>query len=181
LKNNVDLLSYSKGAKAFHWIIVFLLISQFAVAWTMDEIGRGTRPTGLIAWHLSIGVAILAVAVLRLGWRMTHKPPPPPETLNALLRIISRATHYLLYGLLLILPLMGWANASARGWQVTLFGIFRLPQIVPTGSALGRAMGDIHATTAIVLLAAVGMHVAGACYHAFILRDGTIQRMLWRT
>lgn len=180
VKRKLELLSYSGGAKAFHWIIVFMLIAQFAVAWTMDEIGRGTRPTGLIAWHLSIGAAIMAVAVFGLVWRVTHKLPPPPEMLDARLKAISRATHYLLYALLLILPVMGWPNASARGWQVVMFGLFRLPQILPTGSTIGRAMGDIHATTAIVLLATVGLHVAGACYHAFILRDGTVQRMLWR-
>ena len=144
----------------------------------MPEIGRGTRPEGLVGWHLSIGAAILGLALARLAWRVSHKPPPPPRDLAPVLQILSRLTHVLLYALLIVLPLMGWANASARGWAIKLFGIIPLPPLVPTGLALGRQMGDIHATTAIGFLAVVGLHVAGAAYHALVLRDRTLQRML---
>lgn len=169
---------YTLVARLFHWIIVLLVVAQFAVAWTMPEIGRGTPPTGLIAWHLSIGAAILAVALLRLGWRLTHKSPPPPLTLAPPMQLLSRFVHVLLYVLLALLPLMGWANASARGWSVTLFGVVPLPALVAKGSALGRAMGDVHGTTAIVFLVVIGLHVAGALYHALVLRDRTLQRMI---
>ena len=169
---------YSSVARLFHWLIVALIIVQFSVAWTMPEIGRGTRSEGLVSWHLSVGATILAVAVARLAWRLSHKPPPPPEDLPRALQLLSRLTHALLYALLIALPLMGWANASARGWAVELFGIAPLPPLVSTGSTIGRQMGDIHATTAIAFLVVIGLHVAGAAYHALVLRDRTLQRML---
>ncbi len=169
---------YSLIARLFHWSLALLVVAQFAVAWTMPEIERGTPPTGLVGWHLSIGAAILAVAVLRLGWRLIHKAPPPPMTLAPAMQTLSRVVHVLLYVILILLPLMGWANAAARGWSVTLFGVIPLPALVAKGSALGREMGDIHGTTAIVFLVLIGLHVAGALYHALVLRDRTLQRMI---
>lgn len=169
---------YSATARVFHWLIVVLVAAQFGLAWTMPEIGRGSRPEGLIGWHLSVGLVILLVAAVRLIWRVWHRPPAPPRDLAPVLQYVSRLVHALLYTLLLILPLMGWANASARGWSLKLFGVLPLPALVPTGSALGRQMGDIHATTATVFLLAIGLHVGGAAYHALILRDRTLQRML---
>ncbi len=169
---------YTRVAKSLHWLILALLVVQFAIAWTMPEIGRGSVPTGLIGWHLSVGVAILAMMVVRLAWRLTHPAPPASALLPAALAILSRVTHFLLYAVLIVLPLLGWANASSRGWAVWLFGILPLPQLLPKGSALGHSLGDVHATLATALLVIVALHVAGALYHAVVLKDRTLQRML---
>jgi len=169
---------YTGVAKLLHWLILALLVTQFAIAWTMPNIGRGSVPIGLIGWHLSVGLTILAVMLVRLGWRLTHSVPPAPSDLPRSLALLSRITHYLLYAVLIVLPLLGWANASARGWAVRLFGVVPLPPLTAKGSALGHQLGNIHATLATVLLAIVALHVAGALYHALILKDRTVQRML---
>lgn len=169
---------YTATARLFHWTVVALIVAQFAIAWTMPDIGRNTSPTGLVGWHLSIGATILVIALARLGWRMLHPAPPAPSDLPVILAHTSRLTHAGLYLLLIALPIMGWANANARGWDVSLFGAIPLPRLVPTGAAFGRSMGDVHATTAIILLVLIGLHVVGALYHALILRDRTLQRML---
>ena len=168
---------YNPVSRALHWIIVALVATQFAVAWSMPEVGRGTLPVGLIAWHISIGTTVLAFMLVRLVWRMTHRVPPAPSDLSRRLQLVSRATHFLLYGLLIALPFGGWANASARGWPVKLFGAIPLPPLSPQGSAWGMAAGDIHMTAATALLLLIGLHLAGNAYHAFILNDDTIQRM----
>jgi cytochrome b561 len=169
---------YSGVTRLLHWLTVALVVVQFAVAWTMPEIGRGSQPIGLIAWHLSIGTIILMVIVIRLVWRLTHHVPPPPADLPPLLQLVSRGTHYLLYALLLLLPVMGWANASSRGWPVTLFGVLPLPPLMPRGSTLGHQLGDVHMAGATVLLILIGLHVLGALYHLLVLRDRTVQRIL---
>ena len=169
---------YTGIAKLFHWLILALLVVQFAIAWTMPDIGRDSVPTGLIGWHLSVGAAILAVMIVRLAWRLTHPAPPAPADLAPALATLSRVTHYLLYSVLIVLPILGWANASARGWAVKLFGVIPLPALMAKGSALGHSLGDVHATLATVLLAIVALHVAGALYHAVVLKDRTVQRML---
>jgi len=169
---------YNSTSRALHWIIVALIIVQFSIAWTMPEVERGTSPVGLIAWHLSIGTTILAVMLVRLVWRLTHPAPPPPNDLSPALRLVSRSTHFVLYAVLIALPIGGWINASARGWPVTLFGAIPLPSLIAKGSALGLAAGDIHMAAATALLVIIGLHIAGSAYHAVVLKDDTVKRMV---
>ena len=169
---------YDRIALGFHWLILALLVAQFAIAWTMPDIKKATPDTGLVAWHLSVGSTILLVMLLRLAWRLTHTPPPPPSDLMPALQLLSRLTHWLLYAILIALPVLGWINASSRGYRVVLLGLIPLPQLVPTGNAFGHEMGDIHGTVAWMLLGIVALHVAGALYHTLIKQDGLLRRML---
>ena len=169
---------YGTGSKLFHWLVFILIAAQFGIAWTMPDIGRGTLPQGLIAWHLWLGTLILLVVAARLLWRLTHAAPPPPATLPAWQRALSRLTHFVLYLILAVEPVLGWGNASSRGWDVSLFGLFKLPALFEQGSKLGHSLGDIHSALATVLLILVGLHTAAALYHHFLARDGILLRML---
>jgi cytochrome b561 len=169
--------SYNNTARSLHWLILVLLVVQFAVAWTMQDIHRDTKPVGLIAWHLSIGVIILLVMLVRLGWRSVTVPPPPAH-LPPFLRLLSRMTHFLLYAILIVLPLLGWINANARGWTVWFLGVIPLPALLVPESSWGTEMGDVHQIVAYLLLGAAALHVLGALYHQFFLRDATLRRML---
>lgn len=170
---------YTGTAKALHWVIVALLISQFVVAWTMPEIKRDTKPDTLINLHLSIGVLILFLAVVRLGWRATHAEPPPEDGLPPWQLQSARIVHWLLYLSLFVVPALGWINASWRGFPVIVFGLFELPKLIATRAPGFRWTGDVHGLLAnYLMLALVGLHVAAALYHYFIRRDGVLQRML---
>ncbi|MBV8465748.1 MAG: cytochrome b [Burkholderiales bacterium] len=169
---------YSLPARCFHWLTVLLLAAQFAVAWTMPDVHRDTKPIGLIALHLSLGVLILLVMLARLAYRLATPKVAPLPTTPPLINRLAHIGHGTLYLLLIVLPLLGWANASSRGWDVSLFGLLPLPALSPTGSQLGHAMGDIHQLIAWVLLAVAGLHVGAALYHHFVLRDATLSRML---
>lgn len=94
------------------------------------------------------------------------------------MHILSRVTHVASYALLVALPLPGWANASARGWPVWVFGALHLPALCAKGSLLGPAPGDIHQPVALILLAVIALHVLGALYHALAVRDDALPRML---
>ena len=169
---------YTGTAKALHWTIVALLIVQFIAAWTMPDIKRATKPDTLINLHISVGVLILFVAVLRLTWRAGHPEPPPEDGLPPRQVQSARAVHWLLYALLFVLPVLGWLNASWRGFPVIMFGL-ELPKLLATRAPGGGWTGDVHALLATYgLLTLVGLHVAAALYHYFIRRDGVLQRML---
>ncbi|MDM8357390.1 cytochrome b [Pandoraea communis] len=168
--------SFGVIARAFHWVMVLLLIAQYTVAWTMPEIHRGTLPVGLVGWHLSIGTALLALVLARLLWRTTH--PVQGASNTPLLNALAGAGHAAIYVLLFAVPIMGWINASSRGYPVQLFGAITLPSLSTTGSTLGHAMGDIHVYGSYILLGIVGVHVLAALYHRLILRDGVMERML---
>lgn len=164
--------------RAFHWLIVLLLVLQFSDAWTMPHIGRGTVPVGLIAWHLFFGTTILAVMLLRLGWRTRMAVPAAPTNIPQPLQLLARLVHYVLYFGIVLVALLGWANASSRGWHLKLLGFIPLPSIMPKGSSLGHQLGDVHHLLATALLYVVGLHVAAALYHAAVLRDGLLRRMI---
>jgi cytochrome b561 len=169
--------SYGGIAKIFHWLIFLLLAAQYAVGSIMPHIGRKTLNEGWVNWHLSIGAAILFVILLRLIWRLLF-----PVTLSAAMprweSALAYATHLILYALVLVMTLLGWAAANARGWDVKLFGVVTLPALAPNGSSWGHEAGDIHNVLVYVLLGFIILHVAGALYHHYILRDRMLQRML---
>jgi cytochrome b561 len=175
---SADKPGYGGVAKILHWLIVALLIVQFAIAWTMPGIHRGTQPERLINLHLSFGTVILLLVALRLVWRLFHPVPLVAESLPLWQQRGAQATHALLYLLLFALPITGWANASSRGWTIDLFGLVALPRILPTGAQLGSQIGDIHGWIAYALLGLAGLHVAAALYHHFWLRDRVLSRML---
>lgn len=173
-----DTTGYTGTAKTLHWTIVALLIVQFIAAWTMPDIKRDTKPDTLINLHISVGVLILFVAILRLAWRAGHPEPPPQDGLPPWQVQSARAVHWLLYALLFVLPVLGWLNASWRGFPVIMFGL-ELPKLLSTRAPGWGWTGDVHALLATYgLLTLVGLHVAAALYHYFIRRDGVLQRML---
>ncbi|MEO8894874.1 MAG: cytochrome b [Rhizomicrobium sp.] len=169
--------SYGGTAKIFHWLIFLLLAAQYAVGSIMPHIGRKTLNEGWVNWHLSIGAAILFVILLRLVWRLLY-PVAPASNMPAWELLVSRATHLILYALVLVMTVLGWAAANARGWDVKLFGVVTLPALAPSGSSWGHEAGDIHSILVYVLLGFIALHVAGALYHYFILRDRVLQRMM---
>jgi cytochrome b561 len=169
---------YGPVAKSLHWLIFALLAAQFLIGWIMPDIHRGTKPEGLIAWHLGVGATIIAVLMIRLAWRLYRPVPLDTATTPRWQNALAHATHWLLYLVLAIIVLLGWANASARGYPVTILGIIPLPPIAPVGSSFGLRAGDVHGLLTWVLLGLIGLHLVGALYHRLILRDRVLQRML---
>ena len=170
---------YTRTAIFLHWLVLALLIAQYAIAWTMPHIGRNTPVTTLIGLHFSIGVLILGVIVVRLIWRVIHGEPTPESGVPAWQISSARVIHWMLYLLLLVVPVLGWINASYRGMPVAFFGLVQMPQLVATHDAAWRWTGDIHTLIAeYAILPLAGLHVAAALYHYFIRRDRVLQRML---
>lgn len=169
---------YTGTAKSLHWLFLALLIVQFTVAWTMPNIGRNTQPGTLINLHFSVGVLILSVAIVRLVWRLTHGEPAAEDGVPPWQVASGRLLHWLLYLLLFVVPILGWANASYRGFPVVMFGL-EMPKLIATRAPGWGWTGDIHSFLATyVLLGLVGLHVLAALYHYFVRRDGVLQRML---
>jgi cytochrome b561 len=169
---------YTGTAKTLHWLIVALLIAQFIFAWTMPHIGRNTPVTTLISLHFTIGILILAVAIVRLAWRATHGEPAPDDGLPPWQRLSARLVHWALYALLFVIPLLGWMDASRRGMPVVMFG-WELPKLLAQGAPGWGWTGDVHGLLAnYAVLALVALHVTAALYHQFVRHDGVLNRML---
>lgn len=168
---------YDGTSRFLHWLIAAFVAAQFILGWTMPDVHRDTKPVGLIAGHLLVGTAMLAVMMCRVLWRISHRPPD--IEIARPLRIISSLTQFALYVLLIVVPLLGWINASSRGWNVSLLSAaIPLPALSSTGSSFGHEMGDVHSVLAWVLFALICLHVAGALLHRFVFRDQVTQRMI---
>jgi cytochrome b561 len=165
-------------AQTFHWVIVALIIVQVTLAEMADDLPAGMRKLTLLARHKSVGITILGLVILRLGWRWLNEHPPLPENLKRYEQALARCTHVALYVLLFAMPLSGWTMSSARGFPVSWFGFFQLPDLVPKSRPLYEVLLVTHQTLAWTLFVVIGLHVAGALKHHFIHRDDVLRRML---
>jgi cytochrome b561 len=143
----------------------------------MPDIHGGMKPGAAMTFHISLGIAILTLIVLRLAWRLTH-PVAPESSLPPWQRLSSEAMHWLLYALVLATTVTGWLFASFRGWSISLFYIAPLPMLASENAAAGKAFDGFHQAMEWTLLVVIGIHVAMAMVHIFIYRDRTMQRML---
>ena len=134
----------------------------------------------LINWHKWAGVTILALSVLRLLWRVTHRPPGLPAAIDLNMpgwqKAAYHATHHLLYLLFFVVPVA----SSAKGFPVVWFGVLRLPDLVAKSDELAKLLWTVHEWSAFALIGLVALHVAAALKHHVIDRDGLLERMLPR-
>jgi cytochrome b561 len=172
-----DRLNYGATAKIMHWLIVAMLLIQFPIGWLMPDIHGSMQPGSAMVLHVSFGMTILALIVLRLIWRVTH-PVAPEQSLPAWQRLTSEAVHWLLYVLVLASTLSGWLFASLRGWILTYFFAVPLPMLAAANPAGVHAIDGLHQIAEWALLVVIGVHVASALVHIFIYRDRIMRRML---
>ncbi|MEP6739205.1 MAG: cytochrome b [Caldimonas sp.] len=169
--------AYGSTAKAMHWLIAVLILTQYVISVLMPDFGPHTVPGPLINLHLSFGILILVLMAVRVIHRWVAPVPldmpdaPPWE------RRAARATHIAFYVILLFSPFLGWASASAHNVQVVVFGLVPLPDLAAPKAGWALAAGDIHIYLMWTLLALIGLHVAGALYHHFVRHDGVLRRM----
>jgi cytochrome b561 len=170
-------LQYGTTAKFFHWLVVALLLAQYLIGWLMPDIHRNMKPGAAMTFHVSVGMVILILIVVRFAWRLAH-PVAPDSSLPRWQRLGSQAAHRLLYALVLATTFTGWLFASFRGWSMSFFYIVPMPMLASDNAAAGKAIDGLHQAMEWTLLAVIGLHVAAALAHLFIYRDRIMQRML---
>lgn len=169
-------LQYGTTAKVLHWLIVALLVVQYLIGWLMPDVHRGP-PGGPMVLHMSVGLTIFVLIVLRFIWRLTH-PVAPESSLPLWQRLSSELVHWLLYILVLATAFSGWLFASFRGWSVSYFYMLPFPMLASDNQAAVRAIDGLHQAAEWTLLVFIGVHVLAAFAHLFVYRDRVMQRML---
>jgi cytochrome b561 len=168
--------TYTRTAKALHWLIALLIFAVFPLGLYMHDLKLSPAKLQLYSYHKWVGMTILLLAIVRLLWRITHRPPA--LSLPRLQQIASVAVHHTLYVLMFAIPLTGWLMSSAKGYQTVLFGILPLPDLLAKDKQLGHTLENIHASLNYILLLLVAVHIAAALKHHFIDRDDVLARML---
>jgi cytochrome b561 len=167
---------YTGPAIVLHWLLALALLGSFCVGLYMSDLPFSPLRLKLYNWHKWAGISILALSLLRLLWRLAHRPPAD-VAMPRWQRVAAHGTHRLMYGLFFAVPLAGWAYSSAAGFPVVVFGVLPLPDFVPADKALAEAIKPWHGYLAFTLAGLSGLHVAGAIKHQFVDRDGLLDRM----
>ncbi|MBX3591697.1 MAG: cytochrome b [Burkholderiaceae bacterium] len=165
-------------ARWLHWSIALLVFVQIPLGWLASTWELSPAKLGLFAWHKSLGILVLALMVLRIVWRTTHRPPPWPLAMGRGERRAARLTHASLYLLLVLLPLTGWIVNDAAGVPFSIFRLVPLPSFVGPDEAVADAVARVHHGLSLALVALLVLHVGAALRHQFVLRDGVLERML---
>jgi cytochrome b561 len=168
---------YTSVAIALHWIIALAIFGTFALGVYMHELPLSPTKLKLYSYHKWIGVTIFALVLLRLAWRLAHKPPAPPPSMPAWQHRAASAAHALLYLLTLAIPLSGWLMSSASGFQVVYLSVLPIPDLLPKDKALAEQLKDLHESLNFLMLAVVVLHVAAALKHHLVDRDDVLARM----
>jgi cytochrome b561 len=168
---------YDNAAIALHWIAAALILDNLLLGLSMVPLPISPQKVHWYLWHKSIGLTVFVLTSLRLAWR-ARGGHPPPVAMPRWQRRAARATHALLYLLLLAIPVSGWLYSSSTGVQVVYLGLVPLPDLVAKDKALAHALRIAHIALNSTLFAVVCIHVAAALRHHFVDRDVTLARML---
>jgi cytochrome b561 len=170
--------TFSLAARVLHWLMAILIVSMLFIGVGMVA-SVSARHSWLLTLHKPLGMAILVLAIVRLAVRFYRAPPPLPSDLPAIQKWAAHASHWLLYALMIVMPMIGWAMLSAGGYPVMLGESLRLPSILPANPVAFAVLRHLHAWLAVLLFATFLMHMAAALYHGLIRRDGVLASMLF--
>jgi cytochrome b561 len=162
-------------SRILHWLTAVLVFAALFVGFVM--VNTVSRHGPLVMVHMTLGALILLVMAVRVVNRVTHHPPAWPPTIGALEGKVVVLSEKLLYALLLIQPLVGWAMLSAAGGPVVVFGSLRLPRIAPFDAQLFWILRQAHSVIAYTLMATIAAHISAVLLHTVVLRDRLIERM----
>lgn len=167
-------------SRILHWLMAVMLLSMLFIGVTMvASLGNYHR---LVAIHRPLGILILILAIVRIINRKFSTLPPFPATMSARERHIATATEKLLYTLMIVMPLIGWAMLSAGHYPVVMFGPVHLPPILPANPTLYAILRKTHTILAYLLFLTFLGHLSGVLFHILVIRDGLLNRMaLWPT
>ena len=178
LKNTAN--EWGSISKALHWLVVALILAMAWIGLTMGDLPNGPDKIATYALHKSIGISILALVVLRLGWRLYAGAPHAVAGTPGWQERIASLTHWALYALLLAMPISGWVLNSSSGFPLQWFGLVNLPAIAGRDQDVHELAETIHETLFWILITLVVLHAAAAFYHHLFQRDATLARMLPR-
>ncbi|MBD9456340.1 cytochrome b [Pseudomonas sp. PDM05] len=163
-------------ARLLHWLMALMVIAMLFIGAGLAA-SVSQRHEWLIHLHKPLGIAILALVIVRLVVRFSTRQPPLPADLPMWQVLAAKASHWVLYGLMLVLPLLGWAMISAAGDPVMLGSSVQLPALVAANAPLFAVLRKAHGFLAYLLFLTVLLHLAAALFHGLIRRDGVLRSM----
>ena len=169
---------YDAIAQLLHWVIAGLIVTQFVLANLAEDAPSTMQKLAMFTRHKSFGMTVLMLAVVRLLWRLGHKPPALPTGMKSYEVTVAKLTHVLFYVLLFAIPLSGWLMSSARGFTVSWFGLFSWPNLIAKNQDTFELLKEVHEALAATLFFLAILHILAALKHHFWNKDDVLKRML---
>ncbi|MEZ5788086.1 MAG: cytochrome b [Xanthobacteraceae bacterium] len=169
---------YTLPARMLHWLTAIIVIGMIPAGIYMVNASAGPTKDLLFNLHRSFGVVLLPIMLLRLTYRVLVPPPPLPKDIPPMQRLGAHATHWALYALLIIQPIVGWIATSAYRAPISVFWLFELPPIWAEDRPFSETMFFVHRMLGLTIAALVLVHIAAALYHHFVRRDDVLLRMV---
>ena len=174
--------SYGIIAQALHWLVAALVLVQLGLGLYAAQLPVSLARLQWLSRHKSLGLAILALVLLRIVWRRLQQTPALPARMPRWQQRAATLTQWSLYALLVLAPLTGWLHASAAGLSVNWFGLIQLPDLVERSPEWSGLFKAAHKACVALLAILLSGHAGAALWHAFVLRDGVLHRMLpWKS
>ncbi|CAN5315609.1 cytochrome b [soil metagenome] len=167
---------YTAGAIALHWAVALMVFALLGLGWYMDDLPEGVARSASIQLHKSIGISVFLLMLIRVLWRLSHRPPPLNRVPGWQIRL-ARSNHCLMYVLLFVQPLSGYLSSSFSGYPTQYAGI-ELPHWGWRDEALNDLFSTVHQINSKVLAALIVLHILGALTHLLVYRDSVVRRML---
>lgn len=173
---------YPAGWRVLHWVMALMVLTLIPVGLWMASRAEadiwGAVTNTLYSVHKAVGFTVLLLILVRIVVKLRMKTPPYPESMPRTLQMAAKSVHHLIYLLLVLTPLFGWAGVTAFP-ALTIVGDFSLPAMpfVDQDEALASRLFYIHGWLAIALGALVAGHIAAALRH-LLRKDGIFQRMV---
>jgi len=170
--------NYDNVAIALHWMTALLVVANFLLAQTWDWVAKPVRGV-MEDTHMSFGVLLTAVVATRLVWRLI--PGHQMSSLEAgWVRLSSKATHYVLYLLLVAEAALGFTFRWGAGRPMEFFGLGIPPLIGQLSRPLRHQLREFHEWIGWAIIIIAMIHAAAALYHHYKLKDRVLLRMLPR-
>ena len=167
---------YNNVARALHWMIAILILFNLFLGFAHDALPREWK---VMPVHKSIGLTVLALTLLRILWRLTHRAPPLPAEMPVWEKGMAHATHFAFHAFMLAMPLTGWIMSSAGNRPLNWFFLFDIPKFaVSKDDAIVGVSGEAHEIMGFVWAALIIVHILAALRHHFILKDNVLRRMI---
>ncbi len=183
-----DPLRYDRVALLLHWLTALAVFGLLGLGFVMTSLPPASSlQFQLFQWHKSVGISVLALTLLRLAWRLLYRPPALPAAMPVWEKLAAEANHVLLYALLLLMPLCGWALVSVARFNVptVLYGVLPWPHLpvlatLPDKAPVETLMRRLHDAGGWLLVALLALHIGAALRHHWLLGDDVLRRMLPR-
>jgi cytochrome b561 len=182
---------YTRTAIVLHWVIAVFVVTNIALAWTFKTWDDRPWTQSVTNAHKTFGITVLGLALMRLLWRIAHRPPPLSPAIPRWQAVAARSGHAALYFMIFAMPISGWIYDSA--WEyaadvpIDFFGLFEMPRIgwvagMPAGpkKELDELFHHVHEWLSYMLYVLLAAHLAGALKHQYFDRIPTFQRMTFR-